>query len=159
LAVLDALWRPRPEQAGDFIVVTTGVQGRDRPFVGVDDAACRILGYSREELLQRAIRDIIPLPPGGEHVDTPGRVREQMERGVPMTYNTICRRRDGTLLPVRDTIQRVDVPDGVDADGFVYRATFVDLSGEQEAQVRAVQTEKQRLLQEIASGLAHELNS
>ncbi|HZS00111.1 MAG TPA: ATP-binding protein [Chloroflexota bacterium] len=154
LAVMNPLWRPRPEQAGDFVVITPGINGRDRPFLDADDAACRILGYPREELLQRAIRDIIPLPPGAEHVDTLAAVRNQMERGVPVTYNTICRCRDGTLLPVRDTIQRVDVP-----DGFVYRTTFVDLSGEQEAQVRAIQTEKQRLLQEIGVRLAHKLNN
>lgn len=151
LAVLDPAWRPRPEEAGDFVIIT---HGRDTPFLDVDEAACRILGYPRESLLQRSMRDIFPMRPGSEHVDTLAAVRDQLLRGLPVTYDSTVRRRDGGLLPIRMTIQRVP--------GFeppVYRTTFADLSHEKDAQARTLEQEKQRLLQEVGSAIAHELNT
>jgi len=152
LASIDPVWRPSVEQAGDFVIITGA---RDSPFLDADQAACRILGYPREVLLQRSMRDIIPLPPGSERVDTLAAVRDQMLRGLPITFDTLVRRRDGAPLPVRLTIQRVDPS----SDPPVYRCTFWDLSQEKDAQVRTLVTEKQRLLQEMGSAIAHELNT
>jgi PAS domain S-box-containing protein len=151
LTVLDPAWRPAAEQAGDFVLITPH---RDQPFIDACEAASRILGYSRETLLQRTVADLIQLPPWADKVDLLEGVREQLLAGIPITYDTTMRRRDGTLIPVRQTLQRVTAP-----QGFVYRATYSDLSGEKQAQLRALQAEKQRLLQEIGSGLAHELNT
>src|SRR5581483_3322710 len=151
LARLNPAWRPPPELAGDFVIVTTG---RVHPFLDLDEAACRILGYSREVLLKCAMPDIIPLPPGGEKVDTLAGVRDQMLQGIPISFDTIARRRDGSLFPIRLMIQRV-----TDATPPVYRCIFSDLSHEQNSQLQAIQKEKQRLLQEIGSSLAHEMNS
>jgi PAS domain S-box-containing protein len=151
LAVMNPLWRPAPAEAGDFVTVAPG---RDQPFLDADEAACRVLGYPRAVLLQHSVRDLIPLPPGADRVDTLASVRDHLLRGIPITYETIVRRRDGSLLPVRMTMQRM-----LHVEGVVYRGIFLDLSREREAQVRAVQMEKQRLLQEIGASLAHELNS
>jgi PAS domain S-box-containing protein len=152
LASLDPVWRPPPHQAGDFVIITAS---RDRPCLDVDDAACRILGYPRERLLQRAISDMIPLPPGSENVDTLAAVREQMIQGIAITYDTIVRRRDGAIIPVRMTIQRVmSIQDRV-----IFRVTFSDLSREMDAQLHTLEREKQRLLQEIGSAIAHEVNT
>ncbi|HLH25215.1 MAG TPA: ATP-binding protein [Chloroflexota bacterium] len=151
LAGLNPVWRPPPELAGDFVIVTTG---RDQPFLDLDEAACRILGYPRDALLQCSMPDIIPLPPGGEKVDTLAGVRDQMVRGIPISFDTIARRRDGSLFPIRLMIQRV-----TDATPPIYRCIFSDLSHEKNAQLQAIQKEKQRLLQEIGSSLAHEMNS
>jgi PAS domain S-box-containing protein len=150
VAVMHPLWRPQPEEAGDFVVVTN----RHRQFIDVDEAACRILGYSREVLLQLGVGDIIPLPPWADQVDTLQGVRDQLVRGIPITYDTTVRRRDGSLMPARMTLQMLPTPDGL-----VTRGTFHDLSMEKQAQLQALQAEKQRLLQEIGSGLAHELNT
>jgi PAS domain S-box-containing protein len=152
LAALNPDWRPAPEEAGDFVIITGA---RDRPFLDVDAAACRVLGYTREVMLQRSMGDIIPLPPGAEHVDTLAAVRDQLLRGVPITFDTIVRRYDGSPIPVRLTIQRANTASAPP----VYRCTFTDLSQEMGAQLRALQAEKQRLLQEISSGIAHELNN
>lgn len=151
LAVMNPIWRPAPEEAGDFVTVAPG---RDQAFLDADEAACRILGYPREVLLRHTVGDLIPLPPGADKVDTLASVRNHLLRGIPITYETIVRRRDGSLLPVRMTMQRITAVENV-----VYRGIFVDLSREREAQVRAVQVEKQRLLQEIGASLAHELNT
>ncbi|HWP29723.1 MAG TPA: PAS domain-containing sensor histidine kinase [Chloroflexota bacterium] len=149
--MLDPVWRPRPDEAGDFVIIT---HGRDTPFLDVDDAACRILGYPRESLLQRSMRDIFPMRPGSEHVDTLAAVRDQLLRGLPVTYDSTVRRRDGGLLPIRMTIQRVP---GLEPP--VYRTIFADLSHERDAQARTLEVEKQRVLQEVGSAIAHELNT
>ncbi len=148
---MNPLWRPSPEEAGDFVTIATG---RDQPLLDADDAACRILGYPREELLQQSLGDLIPLPPGSKNVDTLAGVRDQLLHYLPITYDTIIRQRDGSLLPVRLTIQRLR-----NVDGIVYRDTFVDLSHERDAQARTLEVEKQRVLQEVGSAIAHELNT
>ena len=150
LVVMNPLWRPAPAEADDFVVITN----RERRFIDVDEAACRVLGYTREALLQRGVGDIIPLPPWANEVDTLGGVREQMLRGIPVTFDSSVRRQDGSLMPVRMTLQMLPTPEGL-----VTRGIFRDLSMEKQAHLQALQAEKQRLLQEIGSGLAHELNT
>jgi signal transduction histidine kinase len=113
-----------------------------------------MLGYTREVLLQLRVADLIRLPPWADKVDLLEGVRPQLLAGLPVTYDTTLSRRDGSLIPVRQTLQRV-----ASAEGFAYRATYSDLSGEKQMQLQAMQAEKQRLLQEIGSGLAHELNT
>jgi len=150
LAVMAPEWRPSPEEAGDFVLI---VKNR-RQVIDADAAACRILDYSREALLQRTLADVIPMPPWGEQVDTLGAVREQMLSGAVVTFDGIIRRRGGGLLPVRMHLRGIRVP-----DGFVTRGVFEELSTEKQAQVEAIQVEKMRLLMEIGSGLAHQINT
>lgn len=149
LAVMDPAWRPPLDQAGDFVLV---VKNR-RQVIDADAAACRILDYSREQLLQLTLADLVPLPPWADRVDNLGGIREQMMR-EPITFDTLVRRRDGTLLPVRLQLRVFPHP-----EGFVSRGVLRDLSQEKRAQAEAIQSEKLRLLEEIGAGLAHELNT
>jgi len=149
LAVLAPAWRPPVDQAGDFVVV---VKNR-RQVIDADAAACRILDYPREQLLQLTLADLVPLPPWADRVDNLGGIREQMMREA-VTFDTLVRRRDGTLLPVRLELRVFPQP-----DGFVSRGVLRDLSHEKRAQAQAIQSEKLRLLEEIGMGLAHELNT
>lgn len=149
LAVLDPAWRPPLDQAGDFVLV---VKNR-RQVIDADEAACRILDYPRELLLQCTLADLVPLPPWADRVDNLGGIRAQMMR-ESVTFDTLVRRRDGTLLPVRLELRVFPQP-----DGFVSRGVLRDLSREKRAQAQAIQSEKMRLLEEIGAGLAHELNT
>jgi PAS domain S-box-containing protein len=151
LAVMHPALRPPPEEAGDLVIVAN----RDRHLIDADDAACRILGYPREVLLQRGVGDVIPLPPWADEHDTLGNIREQLLRGASFTYDTTIRRRDNTLIPARMRLQMLPLPDGT----LVTRAVLRDLSNEKQASLHALQAEKQRLLQEVGAGLAHELNT
>ncbi len=150
LAVMAPEWRPPPAAAGEFVLI---VKNR-KAVIDADAAACRILDYSREALLQRTLADLVPMPPWGDQVDTLGSVREQMLSGAVVTFDSIIRRRVGGLLPVRMHLRGIRVP-----DGFVTRGVFEDLSAEKQAQVEAIQVEKMRLLTEIGSGLAHQINT
>jgi PAS domain S-box-containing protein len=151
LTALAPIWRLPPEQAGDFVVV---VDARSRQIVDADEAACRILGYPREVLLQRTIWELIPLPAWSSEVDTLATVREQLMQGHVFSFDSSMRRRDGSVIPTRYQLQGLSSPQGP-----VIRGVCRDLSAEKRAQVHTLQMEKMRLLQEIGSGLAHQLNT
>ena len=82
------------ETAKDAIFVTDKT-GR---FVDVNRAACESLGYSKEELLQRCIRELDPDPRGYEAFLN---VRDKLAEKI--TFEVNQRKKDGTLLPVEIT--------------------------------------------------------
>ncbi|MBW2602358.1 MAG: PAS domain S-box protein, partial [Deltaproteobacteria bacterium] len=82
------------ETAKDAIFVTD----KTGKFVDVNRAACESLGYSKEELLQRCIRELDPDPRGYE---TFLNVRDKLAEKI--TFEVNQRKKDGTLLPVEIT--------------------------------------------------------
>ncbi|MCX5722472.1 MAG: PAS domain S-box protein [Nitrospirae bacterium] len=69
-------------------------------FVYVNEAACRSLGYTREELLTLRIPDITP-----QH--DPERFQQRLtsiKQGRSATYESLHRRKDGTEFPVEASI-------------------------------------------------------
>lgn len=71
-----------------------------RQFMYANDAACRSLGYSREELLGLRIADIAP------HHD-PERFQRRLDaikQGGAATYESVHRRKDGTEFPVEVSV-------------------------------------------------------
>jgi PAS domain S-box-containing protein len=69
----------------------------DARFTDVNQAACRLLGYDRDELIGKTIFDIIPVE------DAPRLKAVQAELVVPGQVNTAewtLRRKDGTFVPV-----------------------------------------------------------
>jgi signal transduction histidine kinase len=153
LQVLPPAWRPSPERAGDFVLITRNTK-QSRDIIDADEAAIRILGYPREVLLQRALVDVMPMPALAGPVDNLAAIRGELLEGKPFTFDTVVRRRDGSLIPVRLELRNWPIP-----DGFIGRGVFHDLRAEEHAQAQAMQTEKLRILSEIGSGLAHALNS
>lgn len=149
LAALDPAWRPPVEQAGDFVMIT-----RHSRLIDVDEAACRILGYSRAELLQRGIVDLIPLPPGVDPAQALIPLRERVFQGQPVTFDATLRRRDGGLIPVRVHLEALSTTEGP-----VVRGVVRDLTLDKQLDVQAMRVEKMYLLSEIGSGLAHHLNT
>ena len=82
--------RAMVEQAPDgwFIADLTG------RYTDVNSAGCRMLGYSREEVLARSIADVI-LP---EELDRLAQVREAMLGGETLVMEWTLRRKDGSLM-------------------------------------------------------------
>jgi two-component system cell cycle sensor histidine kinase/response regulator CckA len=76
---------------------------RDGKFSYVNEAACRSLGYSREELLEMMVQDIDPGFPKGiwtEHW-------EDLKRRGSFNIESYHRTKDGTLFPVEVTVNYV----------------------------------------------------
>ncbi len=74
--------------------------GRDARFIYVNDAACRSLGYSREELLTMTVPDIDPDMPAEAW---PGHWRDLKERGS-FSFESHHLTKDGRMFPVEMTV-------------------------------------------------------
>ncbi|MDP2339835.1 MAG: PAS domain S-box protein [Deltaproteobacteria bacterium] len=90
------------EQASDGIFVAD-LDGR---YTDVNDAGCRMLGYSRDELLGLTIVDLLP----PEDVDRLWRVREQPLAGAVELSEWRLRKKDGEYLSVE--VSGKILPDG-----------------------------------------------
>jgi len=89
--------------------------GSDARFIYVNEAACRSLGYTREELLSMTVHDIDPgFPPSV----WPDHWKEVKERGS-FTVESRHRTKDGHVFPVEVTANHVEF------EGKEYNCAFV----------------------------------
>ncbi len=94
--------RSHPELGGDYVVFVDS----NRRYVEVTDAVCRLLGYSREELLTKTIDDIAAPELRPQVSET---FREYVSQGeLEGTYSLVAK--DGTHIPIR--YQAKVYPDG-----------------------------------------------
>ncbi len=64
--------------------------------VYVNEQVCRLLGYSREEMLTLSVFDFDPV----YHQDAWPALREELKRKGQMTFESMWKRKDGTQFPV-----------------------------------------------------------
>lgn len=79
---------------------------RDGRYTDVNTAACRMLGFTREEIVGKTILDLIP----ADRVEQLEREREQLLRGQDVVSEWALRRKDGSWLPVE--VSAKILPDG-----------------------------------------------
>ena len=94
-------------EASNDAVYLHGLDAHGEPthFVAVNDSACRLLGYTREELLGLTPRAI-------DAPTTPGQLRRVMERLMHedrIVYETARKNRDGQQIPVEVSSSLTDV--------------------------------------------------
>ncbi len=150
LAQLAAEWRPPVELAGDLVMILD-FQGR---VLDADGGASRLLGYSREDLLRMALPDFSPLPPGVDEQEAHREFLARLSEAQALTYEASTRRNDDSLFPVRVQLEVLER-----GDQRVIRGIVWDLSERKEAQARLLRTERLRILGQMASGVAHDLNN
>ncbi|MBS1148842.1 MAG: diguanylate cyclase/phosphodiesterase & domain with sensor(s), partial [Myxococcaceae bacterium] len=92
LEVTRARTRELIEQAADGIFVAD-LDGR---YTDVNGAGCRMLGFSREEIVGKTIVDLLP----PEEVERLLQSKEQLLKGSVHVAEWTLRRKDGTFLPV-----------------------------------------------------------
>jgi PAS domain S-box-containing protein len=109
------------------------IVGKDTRFVDTNDAYCRMLGYPRDELLQMQVADVDPL----EDPDEALRHAEEIHRIGHAQFETKHRRKDGSILDVAVTAQKMDLHGGV-------LVTFVRDISERKRAERATQVSEQR---------------
>lgn len=102
-----------------------GEDGLPEPFLELNDEACRLLGYTRDELQERTIMDILDVTmPFASTIFSDAKVREhaqgviqrvargQLEKILStgqITYEDYFRTHDGTKIPVRVHAVRCDL--------------------------------------------------
>jgi PAS domain S-box-containing protein len=84
-------------------IFVSDVDGR---YTFVNEAGCRLLGYSRDEIIGKSIPDLIP----AEDVERLLASKERMLRGESHVAEWKARRKDGTWLPVE--VHANILPDG-----------------------------------------------
>lgn len=79
----------------EILVYQLDDDGHPEPFIEVNDTACAILGYSRDELLQKSVYDIVAAD--NEEIDR--RIRQVMKNGEAV-YETRHTTKDGGTIPL-----------------------------------------------------------
>ena len=116
----------------------------------VNDAACRMLGYRREELLEMAVWDI------DKEYPRDGRLaawHELKRRGTEVS-ESVFRRKDGETFPVEITAQFIEFR-GRELEF----AVAFDISDRKQLEAQLRQSQKLESIGTLASGVAHEINN
>ncbi|MBI5945618.1 MAG: PAS domain S-box protein [Chloroflexi bacterium] len=93
-------YRALMEQASDGIFIAN----QEGQYINVNSAGCKLLGYTREEILNLHMRDLTKLSE-----DAPLRFQELREGKIVLSEREMIRK-DGTLVPVE--ISAKQLPDG-----------------------------------------------
>jgi PAS domain S-box-containing protein len=124
--------------------------GSDARFIYVNDAACRALGYSREELLSLTLPDIdlgIPREVWLEHWS-------DLKRQGSFMMESNHRTRDGQIFPVETVVNYVKFGDRE------YNCAFVrDITERNKMQDELLRAQKLDSLGILAGGIAHDFNN
>jgi PAS domain S-box-containing protein len=108
----------------------------------VNDAACRDLGYTRDEIIGKQVSDFNQDRPDAAWADHWQTVKEQRA----LTFEARLHAKDGTLFPVEVTANHIEL------NGKEYHCSFVrNITDRKQAenQLKASLTEKEVLLKEV----------
>lgn len=97
-----AIFRESMNQSNDMLMVVDNASGR---LLDVNDTACRLLGYSRDELLALKVSDIAVGFDAGMMAQRAADARA----AHGLVFNSVDRRKDGSALPVEVSLRVVDI--------------------------------------------------
>jgi PAS domain S-box-containing protein len=136
------------EQTGDLILITRANGG----FEHANDAFVRALGYSRHELAELALTDLMERGSGVLNTRIATAVRDcGIWRGT-----VVRRRRDGSTFPASCTVVGLKDPTGV-----ITHFVGVERDTTEELKLRdqIVHSERLSAIGELVAGVAHEINN
>ena len=131
---------------------------RDGRFLDVNDAACVLLGYSREELLSMKVLDV-------EARESPEDIADHIRRLVETGYDrfeTRHRRKDGSIIDAEVSVKFIDIKGGQ------FYAFVRDIAERKRAEEKKiarlieeerVKTQRLESLGVLAGGIAHDFNN
>jgi PAS domain S-box-containing protein len=121
-------------------------------------AAEAMFGYSAEDIIGKFIRLLIPDDRQQEEDEVLGRIRrgERVEH-----YETIRRRKDGTMLPVSLTVSPILAPDGtvIGASKIARDITDRQRADDERMRLLGIAREASQLKDEFLATLSHELRT
>jgi len=130
----------------------------DGSFLDVNDAACALFGYSREEMLSMKIPDV-------EAMESPEDVAHHIRRVKESGYDrfeTLHRRKDGSIIDTEVSVKFIDIKGGQ------FYAFIRDITERKRAEERKiarlieeerVKTQRLESLGVLAGGIAHDFNN
>lgn len=142
----EARFRAVLDQAGEAIYL---IDWRTGGFIDVNETACTVLGYTRDELLTRAARDV---EAGKLPWATRERQKELRTRGF--ATDSFHRRKDGTTFPVEIA---VSLRKYMGKDHLVVVAR--DITERKQMEVQLAQADRLASVGVLAAGVAHEVNN
>jgi PAS domain S-box-containing protein len=146
LSEVERQFRRLVELAPDAVFL----HGLDGKFVYVNDAACAILGYSRDELLSMCPWDFVT---NDSRDDILGLWRG-MPPGVPVMVEGLFRRKDGATLPAEVRLSRFE-----DAGRDWIAAFCRDIAARRKTEDALRSEERSRMARDIHDTLAHGLTA
>jgi PAS domain S-box-containing protein len=162
--ILDITRRKKSEETlrlTQFAVDRAGDAGywidREGRLIYVNEQMCRVLGYSREELLSMTIHDINPAFPAEVWPSH----WENLRRRKTYTFESQHRSKDGGIIPVEVTVNYMGF------DGKEYNcASARDIRKRKEAQEKShlleaqlLHAQKMEAIGSLAGGIAHDFNN
>jgi two-component system, NtrC family, sensor kinase len=118
--------------------------------VYVNEAACRSVGRTREELLSLSLQEVDPMVRRGDWKQR----WQQLKSQGSMTFESQNETKEGKVFPVEVTANYVEF------DGQEYSFAFVrDITARRELEAQLRQAHKLEGIGQLAAGIAHEINT
>jgi len=156
LRASEARFRTLVDHAADAILL----RGDDGRLIDVNQYACELLGYTREELIGMTPRDLVAPDEDPAFFRS---VDERLKTGELFAFESRLRRKDGTVLPVEVRVR----PFSQDAQR-LFLAIARDITGRRQAELerkRVYQLEAElahinrvNVIGEMTASIAHEIN-
>ena len=124
--------------------------GPDAAFTYVNDAACRLLGYSREELLRMTAHDVNPAHSKAVWPTQWAELKQQK----PLTFEASLRTKDARSVAVELT------PNHFEFESKEYDCVFArDITERKHIEAHFRQTQKMEAIGTLAGGMAHDFSN
>src|SRR5262245_1638732 len=151
----DALWLAAIVDSSDDAIVSKDL---DRIVTSWNRAAEAMFGYSASEMVGQSIRKIIPDERQAEEDEVLARIRhgDRVDH-----YETVRRRKDGTVIPISLTVSPLRSPNGtvIGASTIARDITERKRAEEERQHLLRIARESSRLKDEFLATLSHELRT